>query len=246
MRPDWGLLVFDLRTGAVSLILRGASWCNVHPQYCRSVDPESSHDLLVQENHGNITGPDGTLVRLVGGVGADLHVIRDDGTRPRTLPFGRDGNEFCQGHQCWRGESDTVITSTNTRVPKSARLIQARAVEGLDHSGLALATGDSAGGTRTDLTLSFPNPDFHHFATDRAGRRLISDSGPRDSGGGLWVAELPENEDGELVNPRYLLSPRSSWLKESHIHPFLSPDGKLGFFNSDESGLLQAYMVRGF
>jgi len=25
----------------------------------------------------------------------------------------------------------------------------------------------------------------------------------------------------------------------------LSPDGTLGFFNSDESGILQAYMLRG-
>ena len=33
--------------------------------------------------------------------------------------------------------------------------------------------------------------------------------------------------------------------KEAHIHPFLSPDGKLAFFNSDESGVLQADMVRG-
>ncbi len=30
------------------------------------------------------------------------------------------------------------------------------------------------------------------------------------------------------------------------IHPFLSPDGQSGFFNSDESGILQAYMVRGW
>jgi hypothetical protein len=29
------------------------------------------------------------------------------------------------------------------------------------------------------------------------------------------------------------------------MHPFLSPDGKSAFFNSDESGTLQAYMIRG-
>jgi len=31
----------------------------------------------------------------------------------------------------------------------------------------------------------------------------------------------------------------------SHLHPFLSPDGTMAFFNSDESGILQAYMIRG-
>ena len=40
-------------------------------------------------------------------------------------------------------------------------------------------------------------------------------------------------------------SARSSGNEEAHIHPFLSPDGKLAFFNSDKSGVLQAYMVRG-
>jgi Tol biopolymer transport system component len=34
-------------------------------------------------------------------------------------------------------------------------------------------------------------------------------------------------------------------VKGSHIHPFLSPDGRTAYFNSDESGTLQAYMIRG-
>lgn len=32
------------------------------------------------------------------GYGIDLHVVEDDGTGWRTLPVGRDGVEFCQGH----------------------------------------------------------------------------------------------------------------------------------------------------
>ncbi len=51
--------------------------------------------------------------------------------------------------------------------------------------------------------------------------------------------------EAALENWRYLLTPRSTCRKDTHIHPFLSPDGTMGFFNSDESGLLQAYMVRG-
>ncbi len=41
------------------------------------------------------------------------------------------------------------------------------------------------------------------------------------------------------------MGPRSTCDKGAHIHPFLSPDGTMAFFNSDESGLLQAYMIRG-
>ena len=37
----------------------------------------------------------------------------------------------------------------------------------------------------------------------------------------------------------------STFHKNSHIHPFLAPDGKTAFFNSDESGTLQAYAITG-
>jgi len=42
-----------------------------------------------------------------------------------------------------------------------------------------------------------------------------------------------------------LLDPRSSRHKDTHPHPFLSTDGTMALFNSDEGGVLQAYMIRG-
>jgi len=237
----WGLLVFDLEGGGVELILHGQSWCNVHPQYSRSTDSDEGRDLLIQENHGNLCDPQGKFEKLAGGEGADIHVIRDDGTRMRDLPWGRDGNEFCQGHQCWIGRSDRAITSTGTREPQSARLIAGKPVDHVGHLGAR-----TPGGWRSDLTRDLPQPDFYHFATDIAGRKFITDAGPKDRGGELWLAELAEDEKAPLQNVTFLLNPGSSWKKHTHIHPFLSPDGKAGFFNSDESGLLQAYMVRGW
>lgn len=237
----WGLLVFDLEGGTVELILHGQSWCNVHPQYSRSTDPDEGRDLLIQENHGNLCDPHGAFEKLVGGEGADIHVIRDDGTRMRDLPWGRDGNEFCQGHQCWIGRSARAITSTGTRQPQSARLIAGKPIDHVGHLGAG-----TAGGWRNDLTRELPQPDFYHFATDIAGRKFITDAGPKDRGGALWLAELAEDEEASLQKVIFLLNPGSSWQKDTHIHPFLSPDGKAGFFNSDESGLLQAYTVRGW
>jgi len=237
----WGLLVFDLEAAAVNVVLHGPSWCNMHPQYSRSLDPVAAHDILVQENHDNVTDAAGRVSRLTGGLGADIHVIRDDGTAFRDLPWGRDGNEFCQGHQCWIGRSDRAITSTSTREPQEAQLIAARAVAHAGHRG-----GQTPGAVRNDLSRSVPRPDFYHFATDIAGARLITDSGPRDMSGAIYLADLPADEAGALENVAFLLQPRSSWQKAAHIHPFLSPDGRVGFFNSDESGVLQAYMVRGW
>jgi len=236
----WGLMVFDLEQATVELVIHGPTWCNMHPQYSRSTDPVAKRDILIQENHDNVTDALGQVTRLVGGDGADIHVIREDGTDFRTLPWGRDGNEFCQGHQCWRGRSPWAVTSTGTRQPPEAQLIEGLPVADAGHLGLK-----TPGAVRNDLSREFPQPDFYHFATDIAGRRLITDAGPFNGGGRIFLAEFGEPGKDPLRNFRYLLNPRCSWRKGAHIHPFLSPDGTLGFFNSDESGILQAYMIRG-
>jgi hypothetical protein len=235
----FGLMVFDLKEANVELILHGPSWCNVHPQYCRSVDAEAKHDILVQENHGNDHDAHGIVTRLTGGAGADIHVIRDDGTDFRNMPWGRDGNEFCQGHQCWRGRSTWAITSTSTRDVEEQQLIESQPVAFADHIGLR-----SPDGVRNHLSRSFTKPNFYHFGTDIEGRRFITDAGPRDGGGRIFYGKLGQAGEDPL-DWTYLLSPRSSWDKGAHIHPFLSPDGQIGFFNSDESGTLQAYAIVG-
>jgi len=233
----FGLMVFDLVEATVQLVIHGQTWCNMHPQYCRSLDPDESRDILIQENHANTADASGRITRLVGGAGADIHVIRDDGSSFRNMPWGRDGNEFCQGHQCWRGRSAWAITSTGTRKPSEAQLIEGQAAPHADHVGIKTPSG-----VRNDLSRSFDDPHFYHFATDIAGRRLTSDA----AAGRVYVAELGQPGVDPLRNFKYLLNPKSSRKKHAHIHPFLSPDGTMGFFNSDESGILQAYMVRGF
>jgi hypothetical protein len=237
----FGLMVFDVEPASVRLILEGPSWCNIHPQYCRSTDSEASHDILIQENHGNTTNVNGNIKKLVGGVGADIHVIRDDGTNFRNMPWGRDGNEHCQGHQCWLGRDASAITGTGTKEPPERQLIEGAATYHDGHSG-----SQSAGAIRNDLSREFDAPNFSHFATDIEGKRFITDAGPFNKDARLFTSEFGEPGKGALKNWKYLLSPRSSCDKLSHIHPFLSPDGTFGFFNSDESGILQAYMVRGF
>ena len=236
----WGLMIFDLDKLSVESILSGQSWCNIHPQYCRSTAREHMQDILIQENHGNLPNPAGEIQRLVGGTGADIHVIRDDGTAFRNMPWGRDGNEFCQGHQCWRGMSEWAITSTGTKEPSEHQLIESRSVPHTDHIGAA-----SPGGIRNHLSRSFPQPCFSHFATDISGSQLITDTTATDQGGRVFLATLQQAGEGPASSWTALTNPHSSWEKDAHIHPFLSPDGTKAFFNSDESGKLQAYMIRG-
>ena len=267
--PSGGLMIFDLEKGSVHLAVYGPTWLNIHPQYSRSTDLEASHDILVQESHSYVLNARGEVTGKSDGKGTDIHVISDDGTNFRTMPWGRDGNEFCQGHQCWRGRSNWAITSTHTHQPPEAQLIEGLALADAGHAGK-----ETPGGIRNDLSRSFP-PEyyynhvvnstensnapqqppmvikayFYHFATDIAGQRLITDAAPLDGGGRIFIAELGEEGKEPLRDFRFLLNPQNGPYMQSpkgcHIHPFLSPDGKMAFFNSNESGLSQAYMIRG-
>ena len=237
---QWGLMVFDIPTATVQLVIHGPSWCNMHPQYCRSLDPVQMRDILIQDNHGNTCHPDGTLITGVAPPGVDIHVLRDDGHNFRDMPWGRNGDEGNQGHQCWRGRSDWGITGTGISSVEERQLIEGKPAPHLDHLGL-----NTPGAVRNDLSRNFDNPDFHHFATDIAGDHLITDCGPAGVDASLYLGKLGEAGRDPLGQMTFLLEPRSTWTKKSHVHPFLSPNGKTAFFNSDESGILQAYMIRG-
>ncbi|MBI4025273.1 MAG: PD40 domain-containing protein [Verrucomicrobia bacterium] len=262
--PPWGLMVFDLEKARVALILHGTTWGNLHPQYSRSHDPERAHDLLIQEDHGNRYAPDGQVLQrhaaaidqdprrceeadVLGlapaqsysGLAADIHVIRDDGTNLRTMPWGRDGNEKCQGHQCWRGRNEWAITSTMTHRPNSYSLIESLAVPVAGHAGAR-----APGGIRNVLSREICQPWFYHFATDIEGHRFISDAMPPGQPAEIHFGALGE-PGRDPLRLRRVLTARGPVRKETQMHPFLSPDGKLGFFNSDESGILQAYLIKG-
>jgi hypothetical protein len=263
----WGLMVFNLEDGSVSVPLQGPHMGDLHPQYRRSTDPEAMRDLLVQENHGNCYFPDGSTrsrcaaawdteakgvprplaakrglnpIRNFTGFGPDAHVVRDDGTLLRSLPWGRDGNETCQGHQCWRGNTDWAITSTLNEQPEAQYLIESRAIEAdRVHEGARLREG-----TRNRLCRALESSAFFHFATDAAGRFLVTDRGRLLSATEIWLARLGETGQDPAAWAR-LLDTRGPVAKQTQLHPFLSPDGRAAFFNSAENGVLHAYMVRG-
>lgn len=204
-QAPWGLMVFDLDRMSVELILAGESWCNIHSQYSRSTNPELIQDILIQENHGNISSATGEIQQLMGDAGVDVHVIKDNGTDFRNMPWGRDSNEFCQGHQCWRGTTSWAITSTRTKKPAEQQLIESQAVAHMDHVGRA-----SPEARRKHLSRSYPRPCFYHFATDRAGNRLVTDTSLADQGGRIFTATLNSHGQDALSNCICLANPRSS------------------------------------
>ncbi|NOY81509.1 MAG: hypothetical protein GXP31_10960 [Kiritimatiellaeota bacterium] len=237
------LAVFHLDTGEVSIPLLGPreEWANLHPQYCRSLEAPANADILIQHRHGiEPHPPRGHRLQIV-----DIHVIREDGTGFRPLPWGRDGIEYAQGHQCWRGRSSWALSTTVTRAPTvddpehaECRLIESLPVADSEHRGCRCP-----GAVRNEVSRNLRSPQLYHFGVDTAGRRLIVDYWHADGHTLLYHATLgrPGVAAGRFA---YVCDTHSAPNRKHHVHPFLSPDGRAGFFNSDESGVLQAYMLR--
>ena len=236
-RATFGLVVFDLDRGTHALIHHGPSWHNMHPQYSRSLDAGAMRDIMIQNNHGGEYDVERDTLR------ADIHAIRDDGSDLRDFPCGRDGDEHCHGHQCWRGRSTWAIIGTNTQHPNTRHLVECRAVAGDGHRG-----NRTPGGTRNMLSRAAGFPRTAHFGTDLAGTRLVTDAEPYELGGRILLLRLGEpgvDAAADLTALAWTRTADVHTVSETHPHPFLSPDGTLAFFNSNESGTLQAYMIRG-
>jgi len=158
-----------------------------------------------------------------------------------------DGTEYAQGHQCWRGRSAWAFSSTVTRAPlpgdpghAECRLIESLPLTHDEHAGCQCPNA-----VRNELSRTFENPQFYHFGVDLAGRTLITDHWHPDGRTLLYLTRLHASGRDPARPFTYLLDTRADPSKTTHVHPFVSPDGAAAFFNSDESGQLQAYMIRG-
>jgi hypothetical protein len=244
----FGVLVFQLDHPSVRVFPLGADYNNMHPQYCRSRDPERSHDILIQHNHGSVVDESGKTLKLVGGDGADLHVMRDDGTNWRDIPIGRDGHEYVQGHQQWRGRMASVLSAMSIRRGRK-RILEGFPIatnEATSHTGSRIAGGHS-----WDVTRDIENPEFWHFSVDDSGMKVVSDTNTvdpvtREKRITLVIGSLTA-VDNPLLRLRYLLDTRTSGTDQAaHPHPFFSPDARMAFFNSDVDGKPQVWMVTGY
>jgi hypothetical protein len=247
-KSPWGLLVFTLEPPSVRVVPLGADFNNLHPQYCRSADPQFAHDVLVQHNHGAVVDASGRTIKPLGGSGADLHVVRDDGTNWRDIPIGRDGVESVQGHQAWRGRLPSVLSAMN--LPQGRKGIREgfpiSTTDQISHTGSRIP-----GGRSWDLQTEGGNPAFWHFGVDDSGFHLVTDTKDFDPGTKKRRSYLFVGRLTSVANPglklRYLLETRASGVDQPmHPHPFFSPDASMAFFNTDVDGPPQVWMVTGF
>ena len=252
----WGLLVFDMEKGTVSLAAADPEFANSHLQYCKSTDPEASHDLLNQMNHGLQSDETGKVTCFLepppSGLGVDIHVMRDDGANWRDLPWGRDGRESCIGHQAWRGAGTSAVTVTLEAMDPTYGFDDAtreEVVEGwpvpadrnAPHMGATLPKT-----RRRILSCNFRHPRFCHFFMSNEGDKFALDTFPIKADGdrGQRIYTGYTVNDGP-IQFRYILNNGGRFVGENsiHAHPILTPDSRHLLFNSTISGKSQIYLV---
>ncbi len=250
----WGAIVFDLVNPSLKLVFAGKYYCNMHLQYCSSLEPELSHDIMIQHNHeciydkyGNIFDSSGKLYKLVGGDGADLHVIRDDGTFWRDVPLGRDGVFRCQGHQQWFGRSGIVI-SNMSGAGRRPIYIGWPIETGSNDSPGSHKGFNIPGGRYVDITRNLDYTDFVHLSPDISGTRIVTDASRFDKKTNKRIVRLVigtlSSSDNPILKVQYLLDTKTSFKGQvAHPHPFFSPDTRMAFFNTDREGIPQVFMV---
>ena len=216
-----GALVVDLSTGHSALTISHPDAHNVHVQYCRG----PGRLLLVQINHGIERDAAGNITRLAGDLGCALEVMQDDGTRVAVLPMGRSPLERVQGHQCWLGGEEKVISALHVRDSIEAPWHQHRI-------GVA-----RVGAETYDVVCEGTHEAFTHIHTTRDGRYWVSDC---NRTGRIYV--------GSTRTQRYkpFCDSGASFgaMQLSHPHPFfLADDAQIGW-NSDVTGVNQVYVAR--
>jgi len=264
VNAPFGILVYELEKPSVRLIFYDQGFHNAHPQYCRSLDPELSHDIMLQNNHGDSVLVNGRTVVGASGRGSDLHVIRDDGTNWRDIPVGRDSvgpsfqdpnqkfvGQHIQGHEQWLGRTGAGLSAMSYRsgpqegyrpifLAKPVPVDPANA-----HQGLY-----TPGGKYVDITRNIQDSDIWHFSSDLTGKYLVSDTYKPDEVTGkvlvrLVLGTLSDGDEPEL-KLIHLINTGASGRNPAHPHPFFSPDNRMVCFNSDESGGVQIYMLTNY
>jgi hypothetical protein len=215
---QYGLAVIEPFAGNARIVYRNKDVRNPHGQYSKNADRK----VLIQVNNGIEIDKYGNILKLVGEKGASLVVVNDDGTNPVTLKAGFSMLERVQGHQCWVGPKDMVITTLHRRDTVTSPWIQDRVVTVVPDQEYRIV-GEGKG-----FTHIHASPD-----------------------GEWWISDDNKTADiyiGSVRTARYKLVHRTGSTfgsaQYAHPHPFFLGDGKSVGWNSDVTGVPQIYVAR--
>lgn len=219
-REEGGVFIVDLSAGQSRIIFSHRDARNAHVQYCRG----PGHLVMVQVNDDSAYDDDGNMIRMTGDLGVSLHVINDDGSPVAVLPIGRSPLERVQGHQCWLGRDQAVISTTHRRDHIGAPWRQNRIV--------AATVGDES----YRVVCEGEEEAFTHIHTTIDGRFWVSDC---NRTGRIHVGSTRTGRHKRFFDSGATFG--ASQL--THPHPFFLADGKSIGWNSDVTGITQVFVA---
>ena len=220
---EFGVATINLidRNARVSFTI--ADCRNPHVQLSRNSD----YKLSVQVNDGISFEEHGNMLRLIGDLGASLHIVNEDGSGHVKLPVGSSPLERVQGHQTWQGIHNRIITTTHRRATVNDPWNQHRIVTvGPDDSEYTIV-GD---GERDGI-------HFCHMHTTPDGRYWIRDCNRTAR---VHIGSTKPGRHKLLANSDATFGA----MQHTHPHPFFIGSGKWVGWNSDRDGTTHIFVAR--
>jgi hypothetical protein len=212
----FGVAALEVATGRAWMVFEGPDVRNAHPQYSRNPD----NWVMVQINDGIVLDEHDNILRLVGELGASLVVVGDDGRAPIRLNIGASMRERVQGHQCWLGAENRVISTLHVRESPASPWVQDRIV--------TIAPGEAA------PRLVAQGEGFTHIHTTPDGRFWVADCNRTAR---IFVGSLRTGRHGLFCGTGATFGA----AQYTHPHPFFIGDGRAIGWNSDATGVPHIY-----
>ena len=229
--------VFSLRRSDLASV-RGETLCEIEDMFNPHIqfEPSEGRRIAVQINRGGRTDKKTGRMTLAGALGATLCVIDVESGEVSPLPVGRPDTPGITGHACWAGPSGRLLfTAGVLNVSLSAYVTYREPRENERDKPRAaiysVAPGDATARVVAEGFL------YNHLAASEDGRFFIADD---HATGRVYVGSVATGRALGLCDSRT----RQGACQHSHVHAYMTPDGRFVVFNSIVTGVAQVYAAR--
>jgi hypothetical protein len=212
-----GIFRFELRSGHGDWIHISPHLSNPHLQYRLHADQR----ILIQENRGEVLDEVGNIIRPYDERGVGLYSISSEGDDRRDFPVGPPWTAGTTGHECWIGDSDRVLVTLVAPYNDGERcgnIVEAR----VDWE---------------KPRVVFDSPRiWNHISVSRCGKYFVADI-HEEADIPIIIGSIASGKTRVLCNAQT----SAGYPQYTHSHPYLTSDNRHVVFNSDRTGLAQAY-----
>lgn len=216
---DFRIHTLDMATRKTKEIHKSPDIVNPHLQFRL----HTASRILVQENRGGALDPEGAYIRNCDERGVGLYTIATDGSDRKNFPVGPPLTPSTTGHECWIADTNRVLVTLN----------------GIFDDGEKRGNVVEVSHERAKARVVFESTNiWNHMSASRCGKYFVTDAYGLP---GVPIL-LGSIQTGKT---RILCEGRTSGGggQYSHLHPYITSDNRWVVFNSDRTGLAQAYVA---